>query len=74
MEVKTCCFIGHRKVCEPEQIRERLRAVVIELLHQGFLVFYFGSRSKFDDIAWKVVTELKKEYLWGMSRKVCKLI
>ena len=61
MELKSCCFIGHRMVENPEQIRDKLRNVLIELLQQNYSVFYFGSKSKFDDIAWEVVTELKKE-------------
>lgn len=62
MEMKACCFIGHRKVIEPEKIKERLKIIVTELLHQDYSVFYFGSKSCFDDIALKVVTNLKKEY------------
>lgn len=62
MEMKACCFIGHRKVIEPEKIKERLKIIVTELLHQDYSVFYFGSKSCFDDIALEVVTELKQEY------------
>lgn len=62
MESKSCCFIGHRKVDEIDKVRDRLKAVVVELLAQGTNTFYFGSRSQFDDLAWETVSELKEEY------------
>lgn len=62
MESKSCSFIGHRKVDEIDKVRDRLKAVVLELLAQGTNTFYFGSRSQFDDLAWETVSELKEEY------------
>lgn len=62
MEIKSCCFIGHRKVLETEQVKSYLNKTVIELLNQGVREFFFGSRSQFDDIAWEAVTEQRKKY------------
>ncbi len=62
MELKSCCFIGHREVLCEEKVRVRLKKKVLELLRQGVTEFYFGSNGKFDAIALKAVSELKNEY------------
>lgn len=62
VESKSCCFIGHRTVSEIEKVKERLKAIALELLSQGINTFYFGSRSQFDDLAWEMVSELKEEF------------
>ena len=62
MSAKSCCFIGHRTVKEKDEIEKRLIKLVTTLIEEGVDTFYFGSRSRFDDLAWKVVSELKKEY------------
>ncbi len=56
------CFIGHRKIENEEEIRQRLLNVVTDLIMQGADTFLFGSRSEFDSLCWQVVTELKKQY------------
>ncbi len=60
MDIKSCCFIGHRKIENADQVKEKLTAVISQLIGQGVTIFYFGSRSEFDDLAWEVVTELKE--------------
>ncbi len=62
MDIKSCCFIGHRKIENADQVKEKLTAVISQLIGQGVTVFYFGSRSEFDDLAWEVVTELKETH------------
>ena len=62
MESKSCCFIGHRTIKDKETIEKRLIEKVTTLIKEGVDTFYFGSRSRFDDLAWEVVSELRKEY------------
>ena len=62
MSAKSCCFIGHRTVKEKDEIEKRLIKLVTTLIEEGVDTFYFGSRSRFDDLAWEVVSELKKEH------------
>ena len=62
MENKSCCFIGHRTIKDKEIIEKRLIGKITALIKEGVDTFYFGSRSRFDDLAWEVVSELRKEY------------
>ena len=62
MENKSCCFIGHRTIKDKAEIEKRLIKLVTTLIEDGVDTFYFGSRSKFDELAWEIVSELKKEY------------
>ena len=62
METKSCCFIGHRTIKNKETIEKRLIEKVTTLIKEGVDTFYFGSRSRFDDLAWEVVSKLKEEY------------
>lgn len=56
------CFIGHRTIEKTEDTIASLRKTVVTLIKIGATTFLFGSMSEFDNLAWKVVTELKKEY------------
>lgn len=56
------CFIGHRKIEKSEKLKSLLKETVITLIEKGATTFLFGSMSAFDDFAWGVVTNLKKEY------------
>ena len=60
--LKACCFIGHRVVEDEDSAEENLEVVVDKLLKDGVRVFYFGSKSRFDDLAWKVVTNYQSDY------------
>lgn len=62
MNGENCCFIGYRKVKDPGFVKERVKAIVIELLSQGVKRYLFGSRSEFNDICLTVVSELKKDH------------
>ena len=63
MQVKTCCFIGHREINVTDELKEKLR-VVIECLivDENIDTFLFGSKSQFDDLCYDIVTEIKKKY------------
>lgn len=56
------CFIGHTSVEKTEQLISSLKETVLNLIHKGFDVFLFGSKSEFDNLSWDVVTELRNEY------------
>lgn len=58
----SCCFIGHRNIEITDKLTNRVRTVILELLNKDVEIFYFGSRSQFDDLCYETVTELKKEF------------
>lgn len=68
MSIKTdkshsCCFFGHRKIVETPELLERLaREMEALITEKAVSVFYFGSKSQFDDLCHKVATELKEKY------------
>lgn len=60
---KACCFFGHRKINETPELIERLtKEIEILITEKEVSIFYFGSKSEFDDLCHKVVTELKTKY------------
>ena len=59
---KSCCFIGHRKIENKENLKPLLKQEIVTLLNKGVNIFFFGSMSQFDDLSWEVVTELKEQY------------
>ncbi len=56
------CFIGHRKINNAEQIESQLKDIVTNLILNDADTFLFGSRSDFDYICWRVVTELQAQF------------
>ncbi len=58
-----CCFFGHRKTAETEELRDKLYAIVENLIKDyEFDTFLFGSKSEFDDLCLNIVTDLKEKY------------
>ncbi len=58
-----CCFIGHRKIQRKELVFQKVKEVVEKLIvENGERVFYFGSKSEFDALCHKVVTEFQSSY------------
>ena len=56
------CFIGHRHIDKTETLTRDLKEILVSLIKKGYTSFAFGSMSDFDDLAWEIITELKKEY------------
>ncbi len=56
------CFIGHRKITQTDDLISLLKETTLQLIKKGANTFLFGSMSEFDDLSWKIVTELKKTY------------
>ena len=60
---KACCFFGHRKINKTPELIERLtKEIKVLVTEKDVNVFYFGSKSQFDDLCHKVTTELKEKY------------
>ena len=62
MGEKTCCFIGHRKIEITNELISRLTCEVERLILSGVTVFLFGTRSEFNSICHKVVSQLKESH------------
>ena len=56
------CFIGHRKINDTPELRERLQGILLELVETGTVNFIFGDHSAFDDLCYELVTELKEKH------------
>ena len=60
---KACCFFGHRKINEtPELIKRLTKEIEVLITEKEVSIFYFGSKSEFDDLCHKTVTKLKEKY------------
>lgn len=59
---KRCCFVGHRKVERTPELEKRLFVEIEKMINAGVDTFYFGSKSEFDRICYKIVSELKEKY------------
>ena len=60
---KACCFFGHRKINETPELIERLtKEIEVLITEKEVSIFYFGSKSEFDDLCHKTVTKLKEKY------------
>ena len=63
MECYTTCFFGHRKIDETKELKNNLCGIIENLIvNKKVDTFFFGSKSEFDDLCHKVVTELKEKY------------
>ena len=61
--MKTCCFLGHRKIDETEELKSRLKSIIANLIDdENVEVFLFGSRSDFNSLCHAIVTDLKEKY------------
>lgn len=58
----SCCFIGHRNIDVTDALVNRIKEVVSTLLDNGVEIFYFGSRSQFNNLCYDVVTEFKQDF------------
>ena len=58
-----CSFFGHRNVEITEELKEKVKDVVEDLIvKHNVLTFLFGSNSNFNYLCHLVVTELKEKY------------
>lgn len=55
------CFIGHRTITVTDELCERIRTTVLDLIdNQDVDTLLFGSRSQFDELCLNIVTEIKE--------------
>lgn len=59
----TCCFLGHRTINETEELKERLCEAIERLIvYEKIDTFLFGSKSRFNDLCYELVTKTKEKY------------
>ncbi len=60
---QTCCFFGHRKIEDTEQLRSKLYKIIEELItYNEVETFLVGSKSDFDSLCREVIGELRQKY------------
>ena len=60
---KTCCFFGHKKTDETEELKSRLYETIERLITEEKVdTFLFGSKSRFNSLCHTAVTEIKQKY------------
>lgn len=63
MKISTCCFFGHRKINETEELRTKLHGIIERLItDENVDTFLFGSKSRFDSLCLETVSKLKQKY------------
>ena len=63
MKDKTCCFFGHRKINETEELKSKLIEIIEKLIvDEKVDTFLFGSKSRFNSLCLELATELKEKY------------
>lgn len=61
--IMTCCFLGHREICETEDLKKRIYEIVeILITEKAVYTFLFGSKSRFNSMCYEIVTQLKVKY------------
>ncbi len=61
--MKTCCFLGHRTINESvELITEVANTIEMLIVDKGVDTFLFGSKSRFNDLCYELVSEIKSRY------------
>ena len=59
----TCCFFGHRIINETEELKIRLLEIIERMIIcEKITTFMFGSKSRFNDLCYELVTECKEKY------------
>lgn len=59
----TCCFFGHRKIENGEELEIRLTGIIEDLIiNKKVDIFLFGSKSEFDSLCRTVVSKLREKY------------
>ena len=59
----TCCFFGHRTINDTDDLRTKITEAVERLItDENVDAFLFGSKSQFDSVCLKLVSEIKEKY------------
>ena len=63
MQENTCCFIGHRNINETQELKNELRKAILDLIAKNNVdTFLFGSKSRFNELCYEIVSEIKGTY------------
>lgn len=63
MRVNACCFFGHRKIRETEELKNRIFEIIENLIvNEKINTFLFGSKSRFDKLCLEIVTDIKEKH------------
>ena len=58
---KSCAVFGHRQIIVTNELINTLKDTFIDLIiNKGVCIFYFGGFGEFDELCWKIITELKQ--------------
>ena len=58
-----CCFLGHREICETEELRAQLFRLIEDLVtNKEVDTFLFGSKSQFNSLCYELVTQAQEKY------------
>lgn len=71
MNVKeyTCAVFGHRTIEITEDLKNNIKNTFVDLIvNKGVCIFYFGGFGEFDELCWKIVTELKQTQFPNIKR------
>ena len=61
MKTKKCCVFGHRRITDEAKLKVSLTEIIENLIiNENVDTFYIGSRSDFDSLCRKVLSEQKK--------------
>ena len=61
--MSTCSFFGHSHLYEQsEEIAQKLRQIIIDLIEKGVDTFYVGNHGEFDILSSKIASDLRTLY------------
>lgn len=61
--MSTCSFFGHSHLYEQsEDIAQKLRQIIIDLIEKGVDTFYVGNHGEFDILSSKIASDLRTLY------------
>ena len=63
IKAHTCCIFGHRRVNKTELLTNAIYNIIEDLIvNEKVDTFLFGSKSQFNDMCYKIVTEFREKY------------
>ena len=62
MSNKICSFFGHSEIEITDELKANLSKIIENLIKENYIFFYFGGFGMFDDLCWKIVTQLKQKF------------
>ena len=63
MKSNVCCVFGHREISETDEIKSKLNENIEKIIvDENVDAFLFGSKSRFNDLCYETVTQLKEKY------------